>query len=731
MKKFLNFFKKNEQEYSLQLQIIDESLAILFHKNIPVGTCAVGVCKDLMFMMTENLLYFEGKYVYLCREKNQKFKREMLGEAEWEKIFKEFLKFELPSKKTAVSRILALLKENKHSKEDYFVQLLAVLKKIPEKPKKNFFRIDNFLELLMPLFLPFFNDILKETNDFACTKLWELFFEKKENVFLTLNSFLWRETDQYLKKNLAAEDGIADRFVYTFQAENLSSPHLPLLLLSEISERVPSYQPKFKAVIQKLFLQKTYFNFSSPTSFFAAAVDAEIFLKNLGIRVTPAELPFSDKESGKKTAGAYQVRLYEGEFPIFEEKEEEFLTIFVGNNAFLSSSKYIQERETAAKVCSSVSVLNLNGGSKTLIYDADGVRDGQTGLGHDALAVVFFGKKASDTDKEFIIKEHIGSLSEKVKLLSEKYIFADNFQVLTPEKPDFLLVYENQSTKKMFENLVDLKEIFKSITVLNDKKGTAGVEKPFEYDLILPAEKLKKYSFYTVPHTLGSDFKHAFVADFLLSNRFFQDSYPIWAVEEMIETENELPGFFSGVSQVKMLNLRHEAKQIFDAFFDKKLDMGVIFDYILAILSAPIYGKFFSDILVHTSARIPIKCTKNEFWRISEAGMRLKKLLLLQEIPQDEAIKFKNIKNTNIKFFKYEDDKIFLSEKFYIEGISPEMLAFKIGHRQVLRHFFSGKKALSVNDSARFEQICKCVKAIISAEAELDDWVKPLLMRTK
>jgi predicted helicase len=154
-----------------------------------------------------------------------------------------------------------------------------------------------------------------------------------------------------------------------------------------------------------------------------------------------------------------------------------------------------------------------------------------------------------------------------------------------------------------------------------------------------------------------------------------------------------------------------------------------IFYYIYGLLHSPTYRTRYNEFLKTDFPRIDFGY---DIAKISQYGEELARLHLLAHEVFDESDKWGlkvEGKDYGVSFARkadiYKDNKIYLNEKTYIEGITKEVFAFTIGGYQVCDKWLSDRKntTLTIDELMHYMKIIVSLRETIRVMGEIDEVV--------
>ena len=162
-------------------------------------------------------------------------------------------------------------------------------------------------------------------------------------------------------------------------------------------------------------------------------------------------------------------------------------------------------------------------------------------------------------------------------------------------------------------------------------------------------------------------------------------------------------------------NLGEQRKPNLDETIWRKIDECVgnkttpeqVFDYIYGVLHTPSYRERYKEFLKIDFPRIPYPENADEFNRIAAIGEKLRKLHLMQEIPQPLTASF-NISGDNIMTeLRFENGKVFINKTQCFENVTELAWNFYIGGYQPAQKWLKDRKnrTLTYDDIEHYRKI--------------------------
>jgi len=218
-------------------------------------------------------------------------------------------------------------------------------------------------------------------------------------------------------------------------------------------------------------------------------------------------------------------------------------------------------------------------------------------------------------------------------------------------------------------------------------------------------------------------FAHSFVVDSivecgLLSSRTSEFTFiaPLYLYQdnltEVIKTPNFTKEFRDFISNKPYSNATPEE----------------ILAYIYAVLYHPGYRKKYLEYLKFEYPKIPFTDDINIFKKMVNFGKELIDLHLLKKIPEYEEIFINSDTDDYSRTVekltpkqRYKDNCIYINKNLFIEGISKEVLEYKIGGYQVIDKWLKYRidRELELKDLQHLENMVKVIKRTIEIQKDL------------
>jgi len=208
--------------------------------------------------------------------------------------------------------------------------------------------------------------------------------------------------------------------------------------------------------------------------------------------------------------------------------------------------------------------------------------------------------------------------------------------------------------------------------------------------------------------------------DFVTNHSFF---FPLYTYNEDKEKPRQktLTGEVRKAESGKQPNFTEEfIRFIGEQYPNLKISPEDILGYIYAVLHSPTYRQKFNEFLKIDFPRIPFVKDFRVFKQLSKIGTELINLHLMKTELKTK-VKF-DVQGSNVvKFVRYKDNKVYINEGQFFDGISEEVWNFYIGGYQVLDKWLKSRKnrELSSNEIEHFLQVVEIIKRTIGYMEEI------------
>jgi len=149
-----------------------------------------------------------------------------------------------------------------------------------------------------------------------------------------------------------------------------------------------------------------------------------------------------------------------------------------------------------------------------------------------------------------------------------------------------------------------------------------------------------------------------------------------------------------------------------------------IFYYIYGVLYSNVYRTKYAEFLKTDFPRVPFAKDYELFSRMGKYGSELVDLHLLKSAELNNPIaKFQGSGDNQVEKPRYDEDRVYINNDQYFEGIEKEVWEYQIGGYQVLDKWLKDRKGrkLSLDDIKHYCQIATALKKTIEVQEEIDN----------
>lgn len=133
-----------------------------------------------------------------------------------------------------------------------------------------------------------------------------------------------------------------------------------------------------------------------------------------------------------------------------------------------------------------------------------------------------------------------------------------------------------------------------------------------------------------------------------------------------------------------------------------------ILDYIYAVLHSPTYREKYKEFLKIDFPRVPYPNDKEIFWQLVKLGGELRQIHLLESPRVEQFItQYPVAGENNLQKPKYAEDKVWVNESQYFQGVPELAWSFYIGGYQPAQKWLKDRvgRTLSYEDIRHYQKI--------------------------
>ncbi|AFN73993.1 Adenine specific DNA methyltransferase [Melioribacter roseus P3M-2] len=212
------------------------------------------------------------------------------------------------------------------------------------------------------------------------------------------------------------------------------------------------------------------------------------------------------------------------------------------------------------------------------------------------------------------------------------------------------------------------------------------------------------------------------IDDSLISNRTKERTYvyPLYLYPD--KEKNDL---FSHHHVERKPNISDDIFNLLKSAYKRKPSPEEIIYYVYAVFYSNIYRETYSEFLKVDFPRVPFTTEYKLFKSMSKLGNELADLHLLKSKTLDKPIAKYQGSGSNDKIekviYKEEEQRIYINDEKYFEGVDPEVWNYQIGGYQVLSKYLKDRKGRIMDDAPRYCRIVTALSRTIKLQKEIDE----------
>ena len=219
---------------------------------------------------------------------------------------------------------------------------------------------------------------------------------------------------------------------------------------------------------------------------------------------------------------------------------------------------------------------------------------------------------------------------------------------------------------------------------------------------------------------LDLPYTHFLATDKIADNRSFLSAkgimiyFPLYIYKEEESKQISLLIKKDEIRSEKRPNIKNEILNSLESYSNKKPLPEEIFYYIYSILYSDTYRKKYQEFLKIDFPKIPFTNGIELFTKLAELGKELVDLHLLKSSDLNNPIARYFGEDDNIvekHIYKEHENRVYINNHQYFNGIKPEVWNYHIGGYQVLNKWLKDRKSRMLS-SEEIKKYCKIVTAI-------------------
>lgn len=409
----------------------------------------------------------------------------------------------------------------------------------------------------------------------------------------------------------------------------------------------------------------------------------------------------------------------------------EGILAFICNNSFLDGLIHRQMRKELLQSFDKIYFLDLHGNSRKKDATLDGSKDENVFDIMPGVSINIFVKKLRNTGECLLYHYDLfGSRESKYDFLLANNLKSVQWSRLSPVEPYYFFVQKDFSYKEAYEKGFKVKELMSfntsGVKTHHDKELVATT--PFntphniqysyrpldnqwiDYDM----DKVVRHRYDKMRHLIDKDnvsliigpqgqvvgempWNVVFVSNRLVDTNIFYRGggilFPLY--------------LYSEDNNVRKPNLDKEIWNKINASVGEETSPEELFDYIYAMLHSPSYRTKYKEFLKIDFPRIPYPTNAEEYHRLSEIGSQLRKLHLMEDVPQTKLAQFNTSGDNLVDKPQFKDGNVWVNKEQCFSDVPEIAWNFYIGGYQPAQKWLKDRKGriLTFDDITHYRNI--------------------------
>lgn len=212
-----------------------------------------------------------------------------------------------------------------------------------------------------------------------------------------------------------------------------------------------------------------------------------------------------------------------------------------------------------------------------------------------------------------------------------------------------------------------------------------------------------------VPRQTSQDWRHVFLSFNITNGNILASAkllgagvqFPLWVYPA------EGGSIFGENGEIRKPNLDKEIWDKISVSVGEETTPEGIFDYIYAVLHSPAYRTKYKEFLKIDFPRIPYPASKEEYHRLSAIGSQLRKLHLMENMPQSNYAQFNTPGDNLVDKPTYKDGCVWVNKEQCFADVPETAWNFYIGGYQPAQKWLKDRCGctLSFEDVKHYQRI--------------------------
>ncbi len=218
-------------------------------------------------------------------------------------------------------------------------------------------------------------------------------------------------------------------------------------------------------------------------------------------------------------------------------------------------------------------------------------------------------------------------------------------------------------------------------------------------------------------------YSHFFVTEQMVDNRTFFSSKGI-IQQAPLYIYPDIKDLFTQHQTEKEPNIPAAIFEKLQSVYGEKPSPEEILYYIYGVFYSNIYRKTYAEFLKIDFPRVPFTADYDLFKKMGDLGKQLADLHLLKSPALDPPVAKYQGSGTNDRIdkitYKEDEQRIYINEDKYFEGVAPEVWNYHIGGYQVLQKYLKERKGRNMDDAPRYCRIVTALSKTIEIQKQID-----------
>ena len=433
----------------------------------------------------------------------------------------------------------------------------------------------------------------------------------------------------------------------------------------------------------------------------------------------------------------------------YVERNECGVIGFINPHGFLDNPTFRGMRWNLLKTFDKIYTIDLHGNSKKKETCPDGSKDENVFDIMQGVSINLFvktGKKGKDELGKVYHKDLYGLRENKYNYLDNIHWSEVDYNEVTPQAPMYFFVPKNFGLQDEYDKGFKVDELFvknsMGVTTGHDKELVSFVPfpswtnaeyhyRPFDklwldYDLnkvVRPREAIMRHMqkdnlalcLIKINSSVDGLFKVLVTTGItdktLLSSKDNTNVFPLYIYTENIGVEERITNFDAKLfAQIKQS-------------LGEQIAPLELFDYIYAVLHSPNYRERYKEFLKIDFPRIPYPTDSNEYHRLAKLGAELRKLHLMENLPNNTGVLFPKVGSMQVECFRWEQNRVYINSEQYFENVPESAWNFYIGGYQPAQKWLKDRKGMTLDfkDVKHYERIIYVLQQTARIMQKIDE----------